>query len=93
MTELNELSATRRRLLNRSTGGDFTPLAFLNIIERGSEEEWALLYQACLKDPDTRSTVAGLLEMGDPLQAGIIRLWADLIGVPWPKLEDPQTGL
>ncbi len=90
---LASLPNDRRRLLNRSTGGEFTPLAYLNIIERGSEGEWALLYNECMRNPETRTTVIALLEMGDPLQAGIIRLWADLLGAPWPKLEDPVSGL
>jgi hypothetical protein len=68
-------------------------LAYLNIIERGSENEWALLYEACNKDPETRKAVIELLETGDPLQTGVIRLWADLLEVPWPTLEDPESGL
>ncbi|HXB02431.1 MAG TPA: hypothetical protein VNV15_06400 [Opitutaceae bacterium] len=92
MDTLPELPPHRHRLLNRSTNG-FSPLMYLNIIQRGSQAEWVLLYRACQKDPETRAAVISLLEMGDPLQIGTIRLWADVLGVAWPDLDSPEEGI
>lgn len=82
---LRTLPARRQRLLNRSTDG-FTSLAYLNVILRGSQFEWALLYKECRDEPDIWRATAELLEAGDPLQTGILWLWADLLGVPRPCL-------
>ena len=91
MNTLDSLPPERQRLLNRSTDG-FSPLAYLNIIERGSTEEWALLYNACRDDQETRLTVIELLPMADPIQAGIIQLWSDLLA-RLGRLKDPEkTG-
>ena len=66
MNDLSGLPKERQRLLNRSTGGEFTPLAYLNIIQRGTLDEWVYLWQACNEDPETRQAVIDLLEAGDP---------------------------
>ncbi|MDD2765605.1 MAG: hypothetical protein PHE83_16710 [Opitutaceae bacterium] len=66
---------------NRSTGGEFSPLAYLNVIERGTDTDWAQLLQLCRIDPKVRKEVIDLLPMGDPLQRGVLLLWADLLGV------------
>jgi hypothetical protein len=88
MNELREIPPDRYRLLNRSTDG-FTPLMYANIIERGSVDEWVLLWRACNSDPQTRQAVVDLLPTGDPLQADAICMWADLLAVPRPTLGHP----
>lgn len=67
MNDLSGLPKERQRLLNR---GEFTPLAYLSIIQRGALDEWDYPWQACNEDPETRQAVIDLLEMGDPLGAG-----------------------
>jgi hypothetical protein len=49
---------------NRSTAG-FTPLAYLNWIQRGSTEDWKRLYQLC-RDPAVARAVASVLPQRDP---------------------------
>lgn len=81
MNRLESLPKHRQRILNRSTGGEFTPAAYLNIILEGNEEEWALLYQACKSDPETKEAVIRQLPLGDPLQESTLKVWAGLLGV------------
>ena len=88
MNELREIPPVRYRLLNRSTEG-FSVLMYANIIERGSVDEWVLLWRACNSDPETRQAVVDLLPTGDPLQADAICMWADLLAVPRPTLGHP----
>ena len=88
MWDLHELPEERRRRLNRSTDG-FSPLAYANIIDRGSVDEWVLLWRACQTDPETREATILLLPTIDPLQADVIRMWADMLGVPRPDLGQP----
>jgi len=76
----------RQVTLNRSTGGTFSPAMYLNIIQEGTEKEWGALYQACLRDPDTKMAVVRQLSMGDPLLREYVWLWADLLVVPRPTL-------
>jgi len=59
---------------------------YVNIIEHsGSIDEWVLLWQACQTDAETRESTINLLSTIDPLQADVIRMWADMLGVPWPE--------
>ncbi len=81
MNTLASIPQYRQQLLNRSTGGRFTPAAYLNIILEGSENEWAILLHACKTDPETREAVITLLPLGDPLQESTLKVWADLLGV------------
>jgi hypothetical protein len=85
MNDLSGLPAARQRLLNRSTNG-FTPLAYLNIIQRGNVDEWVYLWKACNDDPETRQAVIDLLPTGDPYLKECIHMWADLLRVPRPEL-------
>lgn len=78
MNTLASISPERQHLLNRATDG-FSPLAYLNIIERGTIDEWAILYDACKNDAETRRVVLKLLPMADPIQSGVIELWKDLL--------------
>ena len=86
MNDLSGLPKERQRLLNRSTGGEFTPLAYLNIIQRGTLDEWVYLWKACNEDPETRQAVIDLLEAGDPHLKDFVHMWADMLGVPRPDL-------
>ncbi len=86
MNDLSRLPQERQRILNRSTGGEFTPLAYLNIIQRGTLDEWVYLWKACNEDPETRQAVVELLDMGDPLLKDFVHMWADMLGVPRPDL-------
>jgi hypothetical protein len=86
MNDLSGLPKERQRLLNRSTGGEFTALAYLNIIQRGTLDEWVYLWKACNVDPETRLAVIDLLETGDPYLKDFVHMWADILGVPRPEL-------
>jgi hypothetical protein len=90
---LERLLERRRFALNRSTGGMFTPLAYLNIIQTGSVPEWSALHEACRADPKIAAAVAEMLPIGDPLQIGALRIWADLVGAPWPEYDSNERGI
>ncbi|MBI2926718.1 MAG: hypothetical protein HYY24_13560 [Verrucomicrobia bacterium] len=62
---------------NRNTEG-FTPLTYLNWIQRGSTEDWKRLYQLC-HDPAVARTVAAILPQRDPDLMASARLWKYLI--------------
>lgn len=62
---------------NRNTDG-FTPLAYLNWIQRGSTEDWKRLYQLC-RDPVVARAVADLLPQRDPDLMASARLWKFLL--------------
>ena len=87
MNELREIPPDRYRLLNRSTEG-FSRLMYANIIECGSVDEWVLLWRACQTDAETREATICMLSTIDPLQADVIRMWSDMLGVPRP----PELG-
>ena len=69
---------------NRSTNG-FTPLTYLNWIQRGSTEDWKRLYRLC-KDPQVARTVAAILPMRDPDLLASARLWKFLLEDLHPDL-------
>jgi hypothetical protein len=69
---------------NRSTEG-FTPLTFLNLIQRGGTEDWKRLYRLC-QDPGIAKQVAAMLSMRDPDLMASARIWKFLI-------EDLHPGL
>ena len=68
----------------RSTNG-FTPLAYLNWIQRGSKEDWQRLYQMC-RDPGVAKAVAAVLPMRDPDLLPSARLWKFLLEDLHPDL-------
>ncbi|MEK7686490.1 MAG: hypothetical protein AAB466_13825 [Verrucomicrobiota bacterium] len=68
----------------RNTEG-FTPLTYLNWIQRGGTEDWKRLYQLC-KDPSVAQAVAAVLPQRDPDLMASARLWKHL-------LEDLHPGL
>lgn len=69
---------------NRSTNS-FTPLAYLNWIQRGTTEDWQRLYGLC-KDPAVARAVAAILPLRDPDLLPSALLWKFL-------LEDLHPGL
>jgi hypothetical protein len=69
---------------DRSTDG-FTPLHWLNLIQRGGTEDWRDLYAHC-RDRQFAAQVASLLPMSDPDLLPSARLWKWL-------LEDLHPGL
>lgn len=69
---------------NRSTDG-FTPLAYLNWIERGGTEDWRRLYRLC-HDGAVAQTVAALLPTGDPDMLPCLSLWKFLIEDLHPQI-------
>jgi hypothetical protein len=69
---------------NRSTHGD-TPLAWLNIIQRGGTQDWRALYALC-QDRSVAEEVARMLRFRDPDLMASARLWKFL-------LEDLHPGL
>jgi hypothetical protein len=69
---------------SRSTNNP-TPLDWLNIIQRGSTEDWKRLYALC-RDPAVARPVAGVLRWRDPDLLPSARLWKFLI-------EDLHPGL
>jgi hypothetical protein len=82
----------RQLTLNRTTGGAFSPAMYLNIIQEGTEEEWGVLYRACLSNPSTKQAVARQLPMGDPLLREYVWLWADMLGVCRPALSVEESA-
>ena len=70
---------------NRSTKG-FTPLAYLNWIQRGSTDDWKRLYQLC-KDPAVAKAVASILPQRDPDLMASARLWKFLVEDLHPDLD------
>jgi hypothetical protein len=75
---------TRAMNPNRSTTR-FTPLAYLNWIQRGGTDDWKRLYALC-KDPGVACAVAAVLPQRDPDLLPSARLWKFL-------LEDLHPGL
>ena len=58
-----------------------SPLAYLNLIQRGSELQWAKLYALCQRDAQVRAQVVDMLRYGDPYQRPTLQLWADMLDV------------
>lgn len=69
---------------NRSTDG-FTPLTYLNWIQRGGTEDWKRLYALC-KDAAVARTVASVLAQRDPDLMASARLWKYLLEDLHPNL-------
>ena len=64
---------------DRATIGP-SPLAYLNVIQRGSEHQWAELFARCQQDALVRAQVIEMLRFGDPYQRPTLQLWADMLG-------------
>jgi hypothetical protein len=62
-----------------------TALDWLNLIQRGSTEDWKRLYALC-RDPQIAREVASVLRLRDPDLLASARLWKFLI-------EDLHPGL
>ncbi len=69
---------------NRSTTG-FTPLTYLNWVQRGSTDDWKRLYALC-RDPEVARAVAGVLPLRDPDLLPSARLWKFLLEDLYPGL-------
>jgi hypothetical protein len=69
---------------NRSTEG-FSPLTYLNWIQRGSTEDWKRLYRLCA-DPTIAQAVASILPQRDPDLIASARLWKYLLEDMHPDL-------
>jgi hypothetical protein len=69
---------------HRHTDG-FTPLTYLNWIQRGGTEEWKRLYQLC-KDPSVARSVAAILPQRDPDLLAPALLWKHLLEALHPDL-------
>ena len=64
---------------------DFTPLAYLDWVQRGGTEDWRRLYQLC-KDPDVAKAVAAVLPLRDPDLLPSAQLWKFLLEDLHPEL-------
>lgn len=69
---------------SRATGTP-TPLDWLNVVQRGSTEDWKRLYALC-RDLRVATQLAQLLRLRDPDLMAPARLWKFL-------LEDLHPGL
>ncbi|MBI2946629.1 MAG: hypothetical protein HYY23_03220 [Verrucomicrobia bacterium] len=69
---------------DRSTDG-FTPLTYLNLIQRGGTEDWKRLYRLC-HDPGIARQVASMLPMRDPDLLASARIWKFLLEDLHPEL-------
>ncbi|MBM3891575.1 MAG: hypothetical protein FJ388_20880 [Verrucomicrobia bacterium] len=69
---------------NRNTEG-FTPLTYLNWIQRGSTEDWKRLYRLC-QDLSVAKVVAEILPLRDPDLMADARLWKYLLEDLHPSL-------
>jgi hypothetical protein len=72
---------------NRSTKS-FTPLTFLNLIQRGGTEDWKRLYRLC-QDPGIAKQVAAVLPQRDPDLMASARIWKFLLEELHPGLNRP----
>jgi hypothetical protein len=70
---------------NRSTHGD-SALRWLNLVQRGSTEDWKALYRAC-QAPEVARQVAASLAWRDPDLLPSARLWKFLLLDLHPTLE------
>ena len=62
-----------------------TALSLLNIVQRGSTEQWQRLYEQC-HDPAVARQLAGVLSMRDPDLMPSARLWQFLLHDLHPDL-------
>lgn len=69
---------------HRNTKG-FTPLTYLDWIQRGSTADWRRLYAMC-KDASVAHAVAGVLPLRDPDLMPSARLWKFLLEDLHPQL-------
>jgi hypothetical protein len=69
---------------DRSTDG-FTPLTYLNLVQRGGTEDWKRLYRLC-HDPGIARQVAAMLPLRDPDLVASARLWKFLLEDLHPEL-------
>ncbi|MBM3839729.1 MAG: hypothetical protein FJ398_17520 [Verrucomicrobia bacterium] len=69
---------------DRSTEG-FTPLTYLNLIQRGGTEDWRRLYRLC-HDPGIARQVAAMLPLRDPDLLASARVWKFLLEDLHPEL-------
>jgi hypothetical protein len=69
---------------DRSTNG-FTPLTYLNLMQRGGTEEWKRLYRLC-HDPGIARQVAAVLALRDPDLMPSAQLWKFLLEDLHPTL-------
>ena len=63
----------------------FSPLNWLNIIQRGGTEDWKQLYREC-RDPKVARAVAAVLPWCDPDLLPSARLWKFLVEDLHPAL-------
>ena len=70
---------------NRSTDGE-SALRWLNIVQRGSTEDWKTLYRAC-ENLEVALQVAASLAWRDPDLLPSARLWKFLLEDLYPELE------
>ena len=54
-------------------------LSLLNIVQRGSTEQWQALYQRCCREPGVARELAAVLPMRDPDFMASARLWKFLL--------------
>lgn len=71
---------------DRSTVG-FTPLHWLNVIQRGGTDDWRNLYLQC-QDQAFAEEIALLLNLADPDCAPAARLWQWLLEDLHPNLKN-----
>ena len=71
---------------NRSTKS-FSPLSWLNLIQRGGTEDWKRLYRQC-HDPEVAAQVAAVLPLRDPDLFPAAALWKFLLEDLHPNLRD-----
>jgi hypothetical protein len=64
----------------------FTPLAYLNWIQRGSTADWKRLYELC-KEAKVARAVAVVLVQRDPDLTASARLWKYLLEDLHPELD------
>jgi hypothetical protein len=77
---------------NRSTDGD-SALRWINIVQRGSTDDWKSLYRLC-RNIETARQVGGTLAWSDPDLLPSSRLWEFLLKDLHPNLEInlPETS-
>lgn len=69
---------------DRSTNG-FTPLTYLNLMQRGGTEDWIRLYRLC-HDPGIAKQVACMLSLRDPDLMPSAQVWKFLLEDLHPTL-------
>ncbi len=70
---------------NRSTNDD-SALRWLNLVQRGTTEDWKVLYSAC-QDREVARRVAASLAWRDPDLLPSARLWKFLLQDLHPDIE------